>query len=89
VTRVFWFAEADAELDEIEAHIALDNPAAARRMREALRDAADSLAWSPERGTPSTGGRRTMIIGPYLLRYFVRGDTVFVVSCRHGARRDA
>jgi plasmid stabilization system protein ParE len=89
VTRVFWFEEADAELDDIEAHIALDNPAAARRMRLALRDAGDSLAWSPERGVPGSDGRRTMIVGPYLLRYFVRGDDVYVVSCRHGARRNA
>lgn len=55
-----------------------------------LIDVADSLAEFAERGRDAGGdGRREMtIVRPYILRYRVTADTVFILRIRHGARAD-
>jgi len=60
-------------------------------MAERLLAAADSLEEFAERGRPIDEGRRELtIIRPYLIRYRVAGDAVFILRIRHAAQdRDA
>lgn len=61
--------------------------ALARRLADKLITLADSLAEFSERGRDAGGGMREMtIVWPYILRYRVEGDTVFILRIRHGAR---
>ena len=56
-------------------------------MAEHLLDSANSLGEFAERGRPIEGGRRELtIIRPYLIRYRVASDTVFILRIRHGAQ---
>jgi len=48
---------------------------------------ADSLAEFSERGRNAGGGRREMtVVWPYVLRYRVEDEAVFILRIRHGAR---
>jgi toxin ParE1/3/4 len=49
--------------------------------------ATDSLADFAERGRPRPhGGRELAALPPYLIRYRIAGDTVFILRIRHGAQ---
>ena len=88
MAEVVWPDEVFAKLDEIANVIALDNPTAAERIVTRLLAAGESLAQFPHRGRPASGGVRELaIVPPYLIRYRVVGDTVVVVSIRHGRQR--
>lgn len=51
---------------------------------------ADSLAEFSERGRDAGNGRREMtIVRPYILRYRVTADRVYILRIRHSARSDA
>jgi plasmid stabilization system protein ParE len=53
-----------------------------------LLAAADSLSEFAERGRPTHGGIRELTaLSPYLIRYRIAGDTVFILRVRHGAQR--
>lgn len=87
--RILWTDEAVGHLEAIVTYISAFNPDAARRLAERLIAAADSLAEFSERGRDAGGGRREMtIVWPYILRYRVEGDTVFILRIRHGARQE-
>jgi toxin ParE1/3/4 len=87
VRRLVWTAEAVADLDSIHAYIEQFNPNAARRLGERLIATAATLADHAERGRLVAGGHRELaIIHPYLIRYGIEGDTVYVLRCWHGAR---
>lgn len=87
--RIVWTDEAVRNLEAIVTYISAFNPAAARRLADKLIALADSLAEFSERGRDAGGGRREMtIVWPYILRYRVTGDTVFILRIRHGARND-
>jgi plasmid stabilization system protein ParE len=52
-----------------------------------LIEVADSLSEFSERGRDAGEGRREMtIVWPYVLRYRVERDTVFILRVRHGAQ---
>lgn len=85
--RIVWSEPAIGDLQSIRNYIGQFNPSAAQRMAERLAAAADSLAEYAERGRLIAYGRRELtIIWPYLLRYRIDGDTVFILRIRHGAQ---
>ena len=85
--RIVWTDEAVGNLEAIATYISAFNPAAAARLAGRLIDLADSLAEYSERGRDAGNGRREMtVVWPYVLRYRVEGDTVFILRIRHGAQ---
>ncbi|MGQ0558717.1 MAG: type II toxin-antitoxin system RelE/ParE family toxin [Sphingosinicella sp.] len=85
--RIVWAEEAVANLDAIVTYVSAFNPVAASRLGESLIELADSLAEFPERGREVGAGRREMtVVWPYVLRYRVERDTVYILRIRHGAR---
>ncbi|MBW6527104.1 type II toxin-antitoxin system RelE/ParE family toxin [Sphingomonas sp. RHCKR7] len=88
MAEVIRSAAALAEVDQIVAYIELFDRAAAERLKQRLHRVADSLSDFPKRGRPMRDGSRELAtVPPYLLRYDVAGDMVYVLSVRHGARR--
>ena len=82
---VIWAPAALADLHRIRTYIGHFNPAAARRMGFRLVEAGDSLAAMPERGRPIGRGRRELVaVWPYVIRYQVRGESVWILRIRHG-----
>ncbi len=52
-----------------------------------LLEAAESLSEFSDRGRPIDGNRRELtVIRPYIIRYRVARDAVFILRVRHGAR---
>ena len=88
--RVVWAQAARRDLEGIRAYIGQFNPTAAARFAGRLVVAAASLAELAERGRSVAEGRRELAaVYPYLIRYRVAGDVVFILRIRHGARRQA
>ena len=87
--RVVWAQRALRDLEGIRDYIGQFAPLAAQRFALRLIATANELADHPLRGRPLAGGRRELtIIPPYLIRYRVSGDTVQILTIRHGARQD-
>ena len=85
--RIVWTDEAVGNLDAIVTYISAFNPAAAAHLADRLIGLADSLAEFSERGRDAGHGRREMtIVWPYVLRYRVEGEAVFILRIRHGAQ---
>ncbi len=71
--------EALRTVEAVRTYIAQFNPAAADRMTNRLIGAGESLADFPNRGRPALRGHRELaIIPPYVIRYRVEGDEVFI-----------
>jgi len=87
---VIYSEAALAELEEITAFIARDNPDVAERFANRLVDLAESLESLPERGRPVKKwlGVRVIVLSPYLIFYhFERAEnTVEILRFWHGAR---
>ncbi|MGE3782005.1 MAG: type II toxin-antitoxin system RelE/ParE family toxin [Alphaproteobacteria bacterium] len=65
------------------------NPAAAEKLAERLLAAGDSLVSFPNRGRPIPDSqlRELTVVYPYVIRYRVAADHVWILRVRHGARR--
>lgn len=88
MARVVWTREALTNVELIRVYIHEFDPAAAGRMARRLIEAGDSLARFPNRGRSTGDGRRELVtIPPYIIRYRVIDDAVFVLRVRHGARQ--
>jgi plasmid stabilization system protein ParE len=89
VAEVVWTDRAFADIEAIVAYIASQSkPLAAQRLGQRLLAIGESLRDQPDRGRPISHGRREIaFVTPYLLRYRVKGDRVFIMEVRHGARR--
>lgn len=81
---------AESDIFDIGAHVARENPQAAKRLIDALFDACAELAPFPERfaiaaevGRPDV---RRCLVGDYLIFYVARREDVFVLRVTHGAR---
>lgn len=84
-----WSASALADLEGIQDYLNGENPAAAERLVEVLRAAADSLRTMPHRGRPGRWpGTRELVLTneQYLIPYRVEGQTVQILRVFHGAR---
>ena len=81
--------QADADLDEIWLHIAMDNVAAADRVLQRIEAAEDRLGDCPEIGQARPEIRpdlRHWPVGAYLIFYRVDDEEVRIVRVVHGAR---
>jgi toxin ParE1/3/4 len=77
-----------ADLDEIFAYIAADNPEAAARLVARIEQVAARIAASPHMGEATRKSSfRRFPIGNYLIVYEVTKDEVIIHYVRHGARR--
>jgi toxin ParE1/3/4 len=77
-----------ADLDEIFAYIARDNPDAAARLVARIEQAAARIAENPFMGEATRKSRfRRFPVGNYLIVYEVGTDEVIIHYVRHGARR--
>ena len=77
-----------ADLDEIFAYIAQDNPAAAARLVARIEEAAAHIAVLPFTGEATRKSRfRRFPVGNYLIVYEVGTEEVVIHYVRHGARR--
>lgn len=90
--RVVVTSEAEQDLDELFRFVALDNPAAARKVVAVLRKRVKTLASMPKRcpRAPEDGldglEIRHLVHGRYRIIFGIDGKTVVVLQVRHGAR---
>ncbi len=80
---------ARADLAELTAYIATDNPTAAYRVHDDIRKQVKRLATYPEIGRPGRiRGTRELVIQetPYIAAYRFAGKLVTVLRLLHGAR---
>ena len=86
--RVVWTDQARGNLAAIRGYIAEFSPLAAQRFALKLVAAAEDLSRNPDRGRPVGRHHRELaIIRPYLIRYRVADDAVFILRIRHAARK--
>jgi plasmid stabilization system protein ParE len=86
---IVWTEAAVDHLDAIVTYVSVYDPAAAERLAQSLIKVADSLAEFPHRGRDVGDGKREITsVWPYIVRYRVQGDTVFILRIRHGARQE-
>ncbi|PZR37387.1 type II toxin-antitoxin system RelE/ParE family toxin [Caulobacter segnis] len=87
--KVRWTATARLDRLEIMDHIASHSPRAALRMDQLFSDAAAALAEFPLRGRPGlvAGTREVFPHETYRLVYELDGDTVWILTLLHTARR--
>lgn len=77
-----------ADLEEIFAYIAQDNPHAAARLAARIEEVAARIAETPYMGEATRKSNfRRFPVGNYLIVYEVGQDEVVVHYIRHGARR--
>jgi toxin ParE1/3/4 len=77
-----------ADLEEIFAYFAQDNPSAAARLVARVENAAKRITESPYIGEATSRPRfRRWPVGNYLIVYEVAQDEVIIHYVRHGARR--
>ena len=90
---VIYSEAALADLRQITAFIAADNPKVAERFANRLVDLAESLHSMPERGRPVKNwpGVRVIVLAPYLIFYHFEktANRVEVLRFWHGARDPA
>ncbi len=84
--------EAEADLQSIGDHIALDAPERARRFLRKLRQQIATLKSFPQRhskapGLSSSEPILTVTYGMYRVLYTVEENSVTIHAVRHGARR--
>ena len=88
--RLIWSPEARDDLIEIFRYVAADNPRAARRLHETIKQGAAVLRDNPYAGRPGRvpGTREWVISGTaYLVPYQIREDRVELLRVYHAARR--
>ncbi|MCY7306982.1 MAG: type II toxin-antitoxin system RelE/ParE family toxin [Rhodoferax sp.] len=87
--KVVWTPEAEQDRDGIWLHIAADNIRAAARLDELFSDAAARLADHPKLGRPGKipGTRELIPHESYRLVYEIDGETVWVLTLVHTARK--
>jgi addiction module RelE/StbE family toxin len=74
------------DLNRLRAFIASDNPQAARRIGETLRQSIRRLLDQPHMGqaVDERPGVRRWVSGPYVVHYQVEAQTLIVLRVRHG-----
>jgi plasmid stabilization system protein ParE len=86
--QVRFTASAIADLANIRVYIGKFNPAAAGMLAARLITAGRSLADFPDQGRPIGRGRREWpVVAPYVIRYRISGETIFILRIRHGRQR--
>ncbi len=87
--KLRWLRRAERSLAKAADHIAKENPAAAHRLIQRIRQAGAEIAAYPERGRAGRvpGTREFVVAGTaYIIPYRVRGDPVEILHVLHTAR---
>ncbi|WBH15372.1 type II toxin-antitoxin system RelE/ParE family toxin [Sphingomonas radiodurans] len=88
MANVIWTDEALTNLELIVDYIEQFDPQAAVRMALRLISASESLRDFPNRGRPAGETFRELPgVRPYVIRYRVAAEIVYIIRIRHGARR--
>jgi toxin ParE1/3/4 len=86
-----WSDEALEDLRSLQAYVAKDNPAAAKKLAMAILEAVEiNLPENPQMGRPGrVSGTRELVIAQtsYIVPYRVKAGTIQVLRVYHGARR--
>jgi toxin ParE1/3/4 len=85
-----WHPLALADLLDLIAYIATDDPGTANRVRDEIQRQTDMLSTHPQIGRHGrvTGTRELVVIGtPYLIAYRIAPNVVTILRVLHGARR--
>jgi len=88
--NIVWSPRALAHLTALRAHIAQDNPQAARRIAATLLNAVEQLAAHPNIGRPGrvAGTRELVVPGTrYVIPYRVRSDRLEIVAVFQGRQK--
>jgi toxin ParE1/3/4 len=88
--RIRWTPPALAQIAEIHAYIAADNPQAARKVVAQIRKDAMLLSAQPGMGRAGrVPGTRELIVGryPFIIAYRVDSNEVPILAVIHSARR--
>ena len=88
--KVSWSAIAERQFIVAIRHIAADNPSAAWRVHDEIRDQAARLAGFPQLGRIGRlKGTRELVISrtPYVVIYRVAPENVTIMRVLHGAQR--
>lgn len=87
MAQVVWTREALSDLAAIRSYIGQFNPEAAAPFAERLIEAAESLGEFPAKGRSiGKGLRQWSLISPYLIRYVIDGQNVYIIDIVHGAQ---
>jgi toxin ParE1/3/4 len=81
--------QAEADLDDLWAYIAANNPVAADRLVDAVMEATRTHVRFPNMGQSRNDlqpGLRSFVVSPYVVFYRPLGDTIEVLRVLHGAR---
>ena len=88
--RVFWSGPALTDLREIQAYVAFDKPAVAKKVASRLRQSLSRVREHPQSGrlVPEFAplGYREVIVAPYRVIYAVEESKVVVLRVWHGRR---
>ena len=88
--NIDWHPFARADLAELVAYIANEDPAAAYRVHDEIRNQIALLAAHPEMGRIGrVRGSRELVVSrtPYIAAYRITDSTLTVLRILHGARR--
>jgi len=94
VRKLVWLDSAVNDVVRLREFIVKENPEAAKRAAESIKDAANRLMETPFRGKPvkNLTEYRDLLarfgVGSYVIRYRVYLDTVYVVHVRHYRETD-
>ena len=85
--HVFWPYAALAGVDRAYEYLHKFNPRAASHIADTIRDEGDSLANFPHRGRQVRGTdiRELVAAHPYIIRYRIEGEQIFIILIRHSA----
>ena len=87
MAQVVWTREALSDLAVIRQYIGQFDPAAAASFARRLIEAGENLGEFPFKGREIGDGlRQWPLVRPYLLRYVVDGDSVYILDIAHGAQ---
>jgi addiction module RelE/StbE family toxin len=88
--RLEWTVKAIEDLRAAGVFIALDNPEAAQRMAERVREAAEYLIDHPNMGRPGriVNTRELVVTGtPFIIVYWARGGAVQMLRLLHHSQK--
>jgi toxin ParE1/3/4 len=87
---IVWLSLAVRDLAEIRSYIAADNPAAARKLADRIKQSVSQLGEMPKIGRLGrVFGTRELVISPtpYIVVYRVRKNQVEILRVLHGAQK--